>query len=120
MILNKLVVRVRGIDRWDIVVIRVDGSNLIKRVIGLPGETIKYYEGNLYINGEQKDDPFSLTFTYDFEEIKIGANEYFVMGDNRSISQDSRSPQIGNVSRSDIRGRSNIVLFPFNRFGRVD
>ena len=120
MVLNKLVVRTRGIERWDIVVVRVDNSNLIKRVIGLPGETIKYENGNLYINGQQKEDLFSLTTTYDFAERLIGPNEYFVMGDNRNISQDSRSEQIGNVSKSDIRGRTNIIIFPIGRFGRVD
>ena len=120
MILNKLVVRVRGIERWDIVVARTDGSNVIKRVIGLPGERIKYQDGILFINGEAIEDPFSLTFTYDFEERRIGSNEYFLMGDNRSNSQDSRNPVIGNVNRRDIRGRTNIILFPFNRFGSVD
>lgn len=120
MILNKLVLRVRGIERWDIVVARADGSNLIKRVVGLPGERIKYVEGILFINGEAKEDPFSLTVTYDFDEIIIGPNEYFLMGDNRSISQDSRNPIIGNVDRRDIRGKTNTVIFPFDRFGRVE
>ena len=120
MVLNKLGMHLRGINRFDIIVARSDDSFLIKRVIGLPGERVKYEDGRLYINDEKIDDPFSLSQTYDFEEVLVGADEYFVLGDNRHISQDSRNPHIGNIHISEIRGKTNIILFPFNRFGRVE
>ena len=120
MVLNKLSMHMRGLRRWDIVVARADDTHLIKRVIALPGETVKYYDGVLFINGEPVEDKFSLTTTYDFTEITVGENEYFLMGDNRAVSQDSRNPIIGNVSRKDILGKTNIILFPFSRFGMVE
>ena len=120
MILNKLALNIRDINRWDIVVARTDGSNVIKRVVGLPGERVKYEDGVLYINGEAVEDNFSLTITYDFNEIKVDENEFFLLGDNRRISQDSRNPQIGNIHRDDIRGITNIIIFPFGRFGSVE
>jgi len=119
MILNKLAMHVRGIKRWDIVVIRTDESYLIKRVIALPGETINYEDGILYINNQVMEDPFSLTETENFRDgpVMVGPNEFFVMGDNRSISQDSRL--IGPISRNEIRGKTNIILFPLDRFGII-
>jgi len=120
MVLNKLAMHLRGIDRFDIVVARTNDSYLIKRVIGLPGERIKYQDGILYINGVEVEDNFALSHTNDFPEVLIDNNEYFLMGDNRFISQDSRNPAIGNIHQNDIRGKTNIILFPFNRFGMVE
>lgn len=117
MILNKLGMKTKGIKRWDIVVIETDTTHLIKRVIALPGETIKYEDGNLYINNKEMEDKYSLTITEDFEEVTIGKNEYFVMGDNRYISEDSR--MIGTINKSEIKGKTNIILFPIDRFGIV-
>ena len=117
MILNKLGMKTAGIKRWDIIVIKTDDSYLIKRVIGLPGESIKYENGKLYIAGKEIKDNYSLTKTEDFEETIVGKNEYFVMGDNRFISKDSR--KIGTIDKSEILGKTNIIVFPFNRFGLV-
>jgi len=118
LVLNKLALRARGISRWNIIVAKLDGNYLIKRVVALPGETVRYEDGVLYIDGEKIDDDFSLTLTEDFEEFKVEAGKYFVMGDNRFVSQDSR--MIGSIDRKDIIGKTNIVLFPFGRFGIVE
>ena len=75
------------IERFDVVIIS-KGEFLIKRVIGLPNETIAYKDNVLYINGERVDDPYN-TVTEDFE-VTLGDNEYFCMGDNREDSLDSR------------------------------
>ena len=77
--------------RFDIVVVNksVEGDNLIKRVIGLPGETIKYSNDKLYINGEVLEDPYATGITGNFQELTLGKDEYFLMGDNRTVSLDS-------------------------------
>lgn len=118
MILNKIAMKFKGIKRWDIVVIKTGNTHLIKRVIGLPNEIVKYEEGKLYINDKVVIDKYSITKTEDFEEIKVGSDEYFVMGDNRYVSQDSR--MIGPIKKNEIKGKTNIILFPLNRFGIVE
>ncbi len=123
LILNKLD---KSYKRFDIVVASVyDGSQIIKRVIGLPGETVAYKDCKLYINGEEVEDfvdecitnDFSLQDLYNYEIIPEGY--YFVMGDNRLVSLDSRRPEIGLISESKIEGSIAIRLYPFNRFGRL-
>lgn len=106
-------------DRNDIVVVNksVEGDNLIKRVIGLPGETIRYKNNKLYINDEIVDDIFAYGNTGNFREITLGEDEYFLMGDNREISLDSRT--LGVIKKQEIEGTAGIVLYPFNKFGAV-
>lgn len=117
MILNKLAIKFKDINRWDIVVIKTSDSFIIKRVIGLPGETIKYENDVLYINDKELEDNYSLSETEDFKEIKLNKDEYFVMGDNRYISQDSRV--VGPINKEDIIGKTNIRLFPIDKFGLI-
>lgn len=118
MILNKLDVKVSDIERFQIVVIKTSESYLIKRVIGLPGETIKYKDGKLYIDGKVFKDPyFKDNNTDDFDEVKIPKNHYFVMGDNRSDSIDSRI--IGVIDKKDITGTTKLVIFPIKDIGVV-
>lgn len=106
-------------ERFDIVVVNknVEGDNLIKRVIGLPGETIRYRNGNLYINDEVIEDTYAYGETGNFREITLGNDEYFLMGDNREISLDSRS--LGIIKNKEIEGTVGIVLYPFNKLGSV-
>lgn len=106
-------------ERFDVVVVskNVEGEELIKRVIGLPGETIKYFDGKLYINNEIIDDPYAYGETDDFSEYVLGDDEYFVMGDNREVSLDSRL--IGIIKYREIEGTTNFVLFPFKSFGKI-
>lgn len=103
-------------ERFDIVVVNksVEGDNLIKRVIGLPGETIKYRNNKLYINGEVLEDVYAYGETSNFIEITLGEDEYFLMGDNREVSKDSRV--IGIIKHAEIEGTVGIVLYPFNKF----
>jgi signal peptidase I len=136
MLLYKLRLKTVGIRRFDIVVIDTDEGKLIKRVIGLPGEKIQYkIEDNgdsrkaiLLINGEVVEENFISdtarvnTCKYDDtdicdNEITIPEGEYYVMGDNRGVSKDSR--MIGTISKKDIKGITSFVILPFNRFGSV-
>ncbi len=119
MILNKISKRFKDIKRFQIVVISTDDSYLIKRVIGLPGETIKYKDGRLYINGKETKDPYYKNEnTKDFDEVKIDDDSYFVLGDNRAISIDSRV--IGTINKKNIIGTTRLVIFPFSDFGFVE
>lgn len=118
MILNKIDVKINELKRFDIVVIETGETYLIKRVIGLPNETIEYKEGKLYINGKKINDPYyNNKNTNDFESVKIPKEHYFVMGDNRNDSIDSRI--IGVINKKDIIGTTKIVLFPFKNMGIV-
>lgn len=117
MILNKIGVSFKGIKRFDIVVVKTDDDYLIKRVIALPGESIKYTDGKLYINEKVMKDPYSKSTTDDFDVVNVKSNEYFVMGDNRAVSKDSR--MIGTIKEKQIMGKTNIILFPFSKLGFV-
>ena len=118
MILNK----VAKIDRFDIVVIKLrkqgKHEDLIKRVIALPGETIACEDGVIYVNDKKQEEKYSVGRTEDFEKITLGDDEYFVMGDNREKSSDSRL--FGPFKKDDIKGQTRLVLFPFKKIGTVD
>ena len=106
-------------ERFDIVVVNksVEGDNLIKRVIALPGEVIRYKGNRLYINDEIIEDIYAYGETENFQEIKLGEDEYFLMGDNREVSKDSRT--LGIIKKREIEGTVGIVLYPFKKFGKV-
>lgn len=90
---------------------------LIKRVIGLPGDIITVSDNKLYINGEiYKEDYLKDGITPGFvDNLKVPDGEFFVMGDNRVVSLDSRSAEVGTIKKSRIRGKAVIRLFPFNK-----
>ena len=115
MILNK----VAKIDRYDIVVIRSKKSKevLIKRVIGLPGEEIEIKNGTIYIDGKKIDTNHKDEITSDYPPTKIKDDEYFVLGDNREVSADSRL--FGTFNKKEIKGTTRLRLFPINKFGFV-
>lgn len=115
MILDKIGMRLNGIDRFDIVVIQADHAKIIKRVIGMPGETIEYKDNKLYINDKEMKDSYGNGITYDFEKVEIPDNMYYVLGDNRTDSVDSRI--LGVISEEDILGHATFIIYPFNRFG---
>lgn len=115
MILNKIGMKVNDLKRFQIVVIKTDNSYLIKRIIGLPGETIEYKDGKLYINDKEINDPYYKDNTLDFESVKISKEHYFVMGDNRADSIDSRI--IGTIPKGDIMGTTNLIIFPISNIG---
>lgn len=115
MLLNEIGYHIGNIERFDIVVIHRGDEYLIKRIIGLPGEEVKYLDDKLYINGKYVKENFSHKKTSDFPTYTLGDNEYFVMGDNRTNSKDSR--MIGSISRDEILGKASLTIFPFSRFG---
>ena len=115
MILNKIGMKLDGLKRFDIVVINTESTKLIKRIIGLPGETIEYKEQKLYINGKELDDPYENGSTPNVKSIKLKDNEYFVLGDNRGNSLDSS--ELGPFKKKQIMGKTNFTIFPFSRFG---
>ena len=124
LLLNKIVYKKGEVRRFDIVVIDEGNKSIIKRVVGLPGETIEYKDNKLYINGKEMNDPYPSTKTDDFsiEDVghtKIPGDTYFVMGDNRTDSLDSRYPSVGVIKKSQILGRANFVIWPLNKFGKV-
>lgn len=122
MILNKIGYRTNGIERFDIVVFNYDNEELIKRVIGLPGDYVEYDDNKLYINGEYVEENFERRETKDFILEAIGYSvipegKYFVLGDNRPISKDSRL--IGLIEEKDILGYTNTIIFPFKDIRKV-
>ena len=100
----------KKIERFDIVVFKYNDSRLIKRVIGLPGDKVEYKDGKLYINNEEMVDPFS-NITKDFKYIGVvSENSYFVLGDNRNDSVDSR--MIGSVTKDMLLGSTDLSIWP--------
>ncbi len=109
LLLDKISYNFSDIKRFDVVVVRVGKNEIIKRVIGLPGETVEYKENKLYINGEILENEFDFE-TEDFVTEEIPNNKYFVLGDNRKVSSDSRI--IGFINEKDILGKTKISLWP--------
>jgi len=108
----------KSFDRYDVVVFIKKGKTqekLIKRIIALPGEKVKCVSGIIYVNNEEIEDSHAHGETKDFGEVIVGENEYFVMGDNREVSYDSR--YFGPIKKENILGVTDFRLFPFNKFG---
>ncbi len=114
-----LLYKLGSIKRFDIVVLdeAYDNEKIIKRVIGMPGETVSIKNDKIYINGKVIDNSFAYGTTSDVDKIELGEDEYFILGDNRLISKDSR--YFGPVTKSEIIGKVVFRLFPFNKIGTV-
>lgn len=127
LIVDKITYRFHDPERFDIIVFPYkfkEKTYFIKRIIGLPGETVQIdAEGNIYIDGEILEESYGREVIsaehigLAGEPITLGADEYFVMGDNRNNSTDSRVAQVGNIKRDDIIGRAWLRIWPFDRFG---
>ena len=116
--INKFVYNVKDVERFDIVVLNneEDNDRIIKRIIGLPNEKIEYNNNQLYVNGKLVEQNYEVEQTEDFTVV-TKENEYFVLGDNRNVSKDSR--MLGNFNKKDIVGRVNFRILPFNKFGSI-
>lgn len=115
LLLNKIDYKFNNIERYDIVVIKIGNSEIIKRVIGLPGENVEYRDNILYINGKEIENDFNFeTDDFTLESIcncdKIPDNKYLVLGDNRVVSADSRI--IGLIDKESIEGSTKISIWP--------
>lgn len=118
LLLNKIDYRLREIERYDIVVIKVGKSEIIKRVIGLPGENVEYRNNTLYINEQEEINDYNFdTEDFNLKSIcncdKIPEDKYLVLGDNRMVSSDSRI--IGLIDKKDILGKTTISLWPIKK-----
>ncbi len=126
-LVNRFAYAFSGPSRFDLVAFKMhdtgSAKTYVKRVVGLPGETVKIKNQKLYINGEEleKDvsDALILTAGMAGSEIKLGKDEYFVLGDNRNNSEDSRFSTIGILSKGNITGKVWAVCSPFDRAGLV-
>ena len=127
LIVDKITYRFKDPERYDIIVFPFeyeDNTYYIKRIIGLPGETVYIdKEGNIYIDGEVLEEAYGREVIREpgraYEPITLGEDEYFVMGDNRNNSTDSRDPSVGNIKKDRIIGRAWLRIWPFNRFGFI-
>lgn len=121
LIISKMNYLVGEPDRGDIVVLKDDAENklLIKRVIGLPGEEIQLKEGKVFINDKElaPDYTNAPTYAYIQESWQLPEGEYFVLGDNRGHSRDSRAENVGLVKRENIIGRAVFRIWPFSKLG---
>lgn len=96
-------------------------KDLIKRIIGLPGDTIQIRDGMVWRNGKLLEEPYiAEPFTYGDIEVTVPADSVFILGDNRAVSRDSRDPAVGFVPMKSIRGKILLRLFPFNEVGSVE
>lgn len=128
LLINKRSYTFKGPERYDIVAFKLkedaDGYFNIKRVIGLPGEKIQIKNGKVFVDGNVLTDiPFdSLIMTEGsaLNEIQLGEEEYFLLGDNCNNSEDSRFVNIGNISRKEISGKVVFRVAPRKDFGSVE
>lgn len=127
IIVNKFVYKVSKPNRGDVIILRppdVQDVTYIKRIIGLPGDTVKISGGNVYINGKILNEPYltpgDTTITTDAnlsQGVKLGDSEYWVMGDNRNHSSDSRV--FGPLPKDNIVGKAWLIVYPKQYFGLV-
>lgn len=128
ILINKLSYWKRNPKRFDVIVFKQSGNEHsyynIKRVIGLPGETVQIIDGYVYINGELLEEPMVVEPIHipglAEEPLVLEDDEYFVLGDNRNNSEDSRFANIGNVVRGDIIGKAWITLDPFDIISQMN
>lgn len=124
LIVDKLSYRFKDPERYDIIVFPYryqEKTYYIKRIIGLPGETVQIIDGMVYIDGEMLPESYGKEVMeyagIASEPIELAEDEYFVLGDNRNNSSDSRDPSVGNVHKDQIIGKAFVRIWPLNKFG---
>ena len=127
LIVNKFIYRFTAPKRGDVIVFRsptIRNTDFIKRVIGLPGEVVRVDNGQLFINGQKIDEPYlnrAIDGTSGLQPTSVehflASDQYWVMGDNRDHSSDSR--EWGPLERSAIIGKATVTVFPIADFGLV-
>ena len=124
LLMNKVTYKLKEPQRGDVIAFKKDGkehsSIHVKRIIGLPGEKIQIKDGKVYINGKfykEKKFPNIINPGLAEQQITLGKNEYFVLGDNRNNSEDSRYGDIGNINKKYIVGKVWFVISPKDKFG---
>ena len=124
LIVDKLSYRFSDPKRFDIIVFPYqyqEKTYYIKRIIGMPGETVQVIDGMVYIDGEMLDETYGMEIMQyagvASEPITLGEEEYFVLGDNRNNSSDSRDPSVGNIQEDQIIGKAFLRIWPLNKIG---
>jgi signal peptidase I len=126
LIIDKVSYRFRDPERYEIIVFpyrHAEETFYIKRIIGLPGETVQIKDGYVYINEQKLEETFGREviradrYGQAAEPITLGEDEYFVLGDNRNESADSRETSVGILKREDLIGRAWVRIWPLDSFG---
>lgn len=124
LIVDKISYRFKDPERFDIIVFPYEykeNTYYIKRIIGMPGETVQVKDGMIYIDGEMLSEGYGKeTMQYAgvaADPVELGENEYFVLGDNRNNSSDSRDPSVGNVDGDQIIGKAFVRIWPLDKIG---
>lgn len=127
ILVNRFIYKVLEPKTGDIIVFLPNGNEkshyYVKRVIGVAGDTVQIKDGVLYLNGEEYEEEIDSETIQEAglaeEELTIGEDEYFVLGDNRNNSEDSRYANIGNVKKEHIIGKAWFIVSPFGKFGFI-
>ncbi len=128
VLVNQFIYLLKEPDYGDVIVFKPNGNENshyhMKRVVGRPGDRVQIISGRIFVNGEALEEEILTEAMEDAgiaaSELRLEANEYFVLGDNRNASEDSRSPNIGSVNKKDILGKAWFIISPKEQFGYIE